>query len=123
MDIFDVSSKTMDMNNMKVPFLPFNPGVAMPGPLKHEEVHIHKFKDEVMEKVRQLKGKSEERGGLKSLKDRAHQGQVVCCVTDKSGRLACDTAENYKEACLEELWDNERTPVIDLKSIIGVRER
>ena len=40
---------------------------------------------------------------------------MLCVVLQISGRWACDTAANYKEACLEELRDRERTPLIDLE--------
>ena len=121
---YDENTRTIDINNLRVTSLPFNPGVTMPGPMKQEEeVKIHKFKNEVMELVKEMKGKSkewenlseEEKEGLTSLKERVRQGEVVCCVTDKSGRWACETKESYKEACMDELRDEERTPEIDMR--------
>ena len=49
---------------------------------------------------------------LKSLKEKVKGGEIVCCVTDKSGRWACDTVSGYKEVCMDELRDESRTPVI-----------
>ena len=57
----------------------------------------------------------EEKTGLHSLKKRVKEDDVVCCVTDKSGRWACDTKDNYLEACMNELQDPTRTPKITLQ--------
>ena len=93
----------------------------MPRSLKQQdEVKMHKFKNEVMEAVRGMKKsckkwsnlKEDEKRGLKSMVGRIKEGEVVCCVTDKSGRWACETQESYKEACMEELKDAERTPEV-----------
>ena len=33
---------------------------------------------------------------------------MVCYVTDKSGRWSCDSVDNYKKACEEQLKDTEK---------------
>ena len=94
-NLYDVTTKTMDINTLKVTSLPFNPGVRMPWSLKRgEEVKIEKFKGEVMTAVKQMKGKNkdwsnlsvEEKAGMASMEDRVRQRELVCCVTDKSSR-------------------------------------
>ena len=47
------------------------------------------------------------------MKARVRNGELIYCVTDKSGRWACDTVESYKEACMNELNDDTRIPEID----------
>ena len=53
-----------------------------------------------------------EREGLKSLSERVNDGGVVCCVTDKSGRWVLESPQNYRDGCLRELADQEKTPMI-----------
>ena len=120
--LFDSTTKVMDINNLRVTTLPFNPSVRMPGSLKrNEEIKVARFKDEVMQEAKKLR-KSErkcsnltenEKMGLQSLQEKVKKNEIVCCVTDKSGKWACDTIENYKTACMNEL-DAERSPEIDL---------
>ena len=57
----------------------------------------------------------EERVGMTSLTERVRQRELVCCITDKSGRWACDTTQNYREACMDELRDVEKTPEISIE--------
>ena len=59
-------------------------------------------------------GRGREREGLASLKEKAREGDIVCCVTDKSGRWSCDTRENYHDACMEEINDADSTPQISM---------
>ena len=56
--------------------------------------------------------KEGEKEGLDSLRERVGRGELVCSVTDKSGRWACDSLENYKKGCTEQLRDSEKTQEI-----------
>ena len=121
--LYNEETRTIDINHLRVTSLPFNPGVNMPGALKEEEeLQLHTFKNEVMAAVGKMKKKGrewmnlgeEEREGLASLKEKARVGEVVCCITDKSGRWSCDTRENYRDACMEELREEDRTPQISM---------
>ena len=114
----------MDINDVKATSLPFNPGVSMPGPIgQQDEVRIAKFRSEVMDAARECgrrvdKGSNltdVEKKGLESLREKVKSGEMVCCVTDKSGKWACDSMQGYKEVCMDELRDRDRTPVIDDK--------
>ena len=40
-----------------------------------------------------------EQQGLQGLASKVKEGEVVCFVSDKSGRWAVDTVENYTEGC------------------------
>ena len=53
--------------------------------------------------------------GLTSLKAKVNEKEIVCTVTDKSGRWACDALDNYRNACSKELLDEEKTPKITLE--------
>ena len=123
-NFYNANTKTMNIKTMQVTSLPFNPGVRMPWALEEkEEVKLAKFRTEVMEAVKGMKKietkwsnlSVEERSGLMSLKKRVKEGDIVCCITDKSGRWSCDTRENYLEACMNELEDQEKTPEITLE--------
>lgn len=131
-DMFNETEKKMNINNLRVTSLPYNPNVAIPGPLEEkEEIRIQAFKYGVMEAVKEMKGKrkvlgnlsKEEEEGLKSLKEKVKRGELICCVSDKSGRWTCDSVENYKRACMDELRDRDRTPEITLEMHqVGERE-
>lgn len=121
---FDLESKCMNINNLRATTLPFNPSVSMPGPvIQQDEVKMTKFRSEVMQAARECRKQGErysnmtetERNGLESLREKVKEGEMICCVTDKSGRWACDTRQSYKQVCMDELNDVNRTPVIDEK--------
>ena len=40
---------------------------------------------------------------------------MVCCITDQSGRWACESKGSYKEACMNELRDAERTLEVSIE--------
>ena len=50
--------------------------------------------------------------GLAKIKARVRNGEIVCFVTDKSGRWSVDSPENYKRACKAHLEDLEKTTPI-----------
>ena len=119
----DDVNKTLNINNLRATCLPYNPSVAMPGALRYEEeIRIQQFKMDVIAAVREM-GKREEkwsnisegeRRGIDNLRRRVEQGEIVCTVTDKSGRWSCDTSGNYKRSCMKELDDVSRTPEISM---------
>ena len=53
--------------------------------------------------------------GIEKLKSRVKSGEIVCFTTDKSGRWAVDTPDNYRAACEVHLNDEEKTPRIDVE--------
>ena len=112
--------KVVDINKLRVTDLPYNPSVMMPWSVGQEELNMHSFKRDVEELARRSRkytskwsnlDKARYRG-LKKLQDRVAKKELVCFETDKSGRWACDTPENYKEACRSHLCNPEVTPVI-----------
>ena len=81
------------------------------------------MKVEVRDAVRKMMRKSVkwgnvsdvERRGLDKLCRRVKAREIVCFVTDKSGRMSCDSLENYKRACEAELADKDKTPEITME--------
>ena len=103
--------------------LPYNPRVKMPPALKEGEIQLHQFKSEVDDIVRGMRKRTSQwsnvedsvKRGLVKLKERVKEGEIVCFITDKSGRWAVDTPENYRRACEAELSDESKTPEISLE--------
>ena len=122
-EFVDRVSKEVDVNLLRVTELPYNPGVRMPKALDSEvEVRLHQVKIDVRNAVQKMTRKSvkwgnvnvAEKRGLEKLCKRIKAKEIVCFVTDKSGRMSCDTLENYKRACEEELSDDRKTPEITM---------
>ena len=114
----DTGSRWVDINTLRTTDLPYNPQVKMPPALQEGEVQLHQFKSEVDNLVRGMRRRTSEwsnldesaKRGLEKLKKRVTTGEIVCFVTDKSGRWAVDTPENYKRACEAELSNEDKTP-------------
>ena len=111
-EIFDPETGTLDLRWLKPTDLPFNKRVSLPEPLSNErEVAIQHLRDRLSrvteEYVRAtgstLRAQSNlteaEKAGLKILKGRIRQGEVVVYQTDKSGGFTIDTVDNYRDAC------------------------
>ena len=103
-EFVDRVSRVVDVNCLRVTQLPYNPNVHMPRALDGEvEVRLHQVKVEVRDAVRKMVRKSVkwgnvsdvERRGLDKLCRRVKAREIVCFVTDKSGRMPCDSLENY----------------------------
>ena len=106
---YNIDDNTMDMRNLRPTDLPFNRNVFLPEPLKTDK------ESEMMDLKRKLIGTTKEyieenkkkrtptypnmsvreKEGLKRLKQR---DEVVIFQTDKSGRFAADSKENYSRA-------------------------
>ena len=112
-----------NVNTLRVTDLPYNPHVMMPPVLREGEVQLHQFKSEVDRVVRGMADKTSRwsnvsgsaKRGLLRLRERVKKREIVCYITDKSGRWAVDTPENYKRACQAELSDRTKTPEISLE--------
>ena len=120
----DRVSNKVDVNKLRVTDLPYNPSVYMPRSLDGEmEVRLHQVKVEVRDAVQKMLRKSSrwsnvseaERRGLDKLCKRIKAREIVCFVTDKSGRMSCDSLDNYRQVCKAELADEGKTPEITLE--------
>ena len=119
----DRVSNKVDVNKLRVTDLPYNPSVHMPGSLGGEvELRLHQVKVEVRDAVKKMLKKSHrwdnvsesEKRGLDKLCKRIKAKEIVCFVTDKSGRMSCDSLDNYRKACEAELADARKTPEITI---------
>ena len=108
----DRVSNKVDVNKLRVTDLPYNPSVHMPRSLGGEvELRLHQVKVEVRDAVQKMLKKSRrcdnvsesEKRGLDKLCKRIKAKEIVCFVRDKSGRMSCDSLDNYRKACEAEL--------------------
>ena len=95
----------------------------MPWSIGELELDLHRFKRDVINLSKRMKNvtskwcnlDSTRKSGLKKLQERIRKKEIVCFSTDKSGRWSCDTPENYKNACMAQLADDDKTPTISIE--------
>ena len=132
--IFDPVTRTFDGRKLRVTDLPFNPRVTLPrGIPEEEEASLEIRRKKHLELVREyIKEKCNEDGeqvqnlskgaqrGIKSLKKRIREGELVVLETDKSNRFCVTTIDNYRsmgevhtkndrKITREEMIENEKT--------------
>ena len=122
-EFFDKEESTFNINRLKATSLPYNHQVSLPLYIGEEEETFKKFKDSVMIKIDDMieKSKSWEkssisktaREGMKKLKKRIDQKEIVCYETDKSGRWSIDSIDNYEKACKEQLSVDKMTEITE----------
>ena len=109
--------RVVDITGLRPSMLPYNNKAQMAPAMKQvEEVKVQHFKNEVAkvaDEFEQKKGVAasnmnrNQKAGLKMIQEKLKDEEMVCFVTDKSGRWACDSLENYKKACEEQLRDGK----------------
>ena len=116
--IWPVEGKKVDLRHMRATDMPYNKRVYLPEQLKREkEVKLQNLKEDLVAETRKYVTNEKyvnnltksENSGLKSIKNK---NEYVIFQTDKSGRFAVDSKENYKEECAKHVT-NDR--VIDEK--------
>jgi hypothetical protein len=104
-EFHDKEENEMDINRLKPTDLPFNHKVCMPRAIGLEkEVTFQKLKNEIRDIAVDMNKKTkdnsnlqeDETKGLKELKQRQDDEEIVCFQTDKSGRWSVDSIQNYK---------------------------
>ena len=94
----------MDINALQPLTLPYNNKVMMaPTMEQNREMRAQLFKEEVVKVAQELEEEGKKwsninknkKEGLRSIKARIRDGEMVCYVTDKSGRWSCDSLDNY----------------------------
>ena len=104
----DARTKTIDMRELRATELPFNNRIYAPKPLDNEtEICIQNMKgklnncteryiEETQRKKKETNLTQEQKQGLRSLKERKEEKEIVIFETDKSKRFSCDTMDNYE---------------------------
>lgn len=102
---FNKERNEIDMRKMAATDLPFNNRTYLPHALdESSEIEMHVLKQRIKEVKRFPKEKSlrnlteEQFKGIKGLRDRQKNDEIVVFQTDKSAKLAVDTPENYIES-------------------------
>ena len=110
--VYDFEIKEMDFGKMRATEMKGNKRVVLP---KASDIKVEALMEVRRKRAAQLydlcvkklgegaeKGKDNltlgEKRGLKSLKKRVSEGEIVICQTDKSGRFCILTREQYREA-------------------------
>ena len=107
--VFDPVKKVYDARNMKVTNLGENTRITLPKPLKPvQEAMIEVRREEYMRVFREYKEQERKKGerrtnltemeskGIKSLKKRIENDEIVVIKTDKSSKMAVMNKEEYK---------------------------
>ena len=111
-ETMDLENKTVDYTKCRATDIPTNPRLIMPQPASlSQETAMSSMKEKMLQKVKEyVRTKCDERGfpqsnlskeersGMKEIKNKIDQKELVCFKTDKSGKLTVDTAENYTKA-------------------------
>ena len=116
-ETFNVETKTFDFREARSTELPFNCRVQMPKQVKQEEeVRLQNLKQDLTAIVETFADNKEtetsnltveQKRGLKRLQKRKNDKEVVVFQTDKSGKLAIDSMENYKETAAPHVEGDE----------------
>ena len=116
---YNIDNNTVDMRKLRPTDMPSNRNVFLPKPLEADtEIEMMELKRKLLNATREYIDHSKrekvqvyqnlstsERRGLKSLRQRE---EVVVFQTDKSGRFATDTKENYSRASKPHI-ENDKT--------------
>ena len=116
---YNETEQTFDFGNMRATDFPFNPRITLPEPIdRREEVRMLALKNRLCTITEEyITSKSDAnvqcnldpslKRGLKSLRKKVNECDLVVYQTDKSGRFSVDNPENYKEACKPHLQGSE----------------
>ena len=126
--VYNIKSKTLDFGNLSAPKYKYNKDIFMPDPESPQVEVLHELRRTEMNRIfnraccksspskqskdaipakNKINGSSEinlsknEINGLKSLKKRVEQGNIVVVETDKSKKFALLTREQYIESGLQ----------------------
>ena len=104
----EVRTNTLDFRKFRSTDLPFNSRIHAPQPLDNEtetciqnlKMKLNQCTTKYIEMRRrsgnQLNLTAEQQEGLKSLKERRKNNEIVIFETDKSKRFSCDSMDNYE---------------------------
>ena len=122
-EFINTTDNHVNINLLKPSELPFNNYAKMPTATRfEEEVRLQQFKNRVVESAKKISRESDDwvnldeelKKGLEILQERVRKREMVCFVTDKSGRWACDSLENYRDNCMKLVENEDKTPQISI---------
>ena len=99
---YDIAGKNIDLTRLRPTDLPFNKKVYMPpyadekaeAKIQIAKMQIYAVIDRFKIKVKGNKKIKAVSSGIKSLKNRVKEKEIVCYPTDKSGRLSIDSQQS-----------------------------
>ena len=116
-ETFNVEEKRFDFRGARSTELPFNSRTHIPGAIQRDEetrlqnlrIDLTRIVEEFAEtkEVALTNLTDEQKKGLAELKKRGKNDEIVVFQTDKSGKLAVDTPENYKETATPHIEGDE----------------
>jgi hypothetical protein len=121
MEVFNIEKGKLNYNHVKVTEIPTVRRLHPPKPAKIEEetfllntkrLLLNTAKEDIdnnCNKKGEPKAKNisaEETEGLREIQEKIKEGSVVVFTTDKSGKFAIDSHENYMEALEEDIKDD-----------------
>ena len=105
---YDEETRTFNATNLRNGDVPFRKRVTLPecsGPVEEAKLTLCREKlNEAMKKYKEGEQKSggnltkEQKRGLRKLRKRIKDKEIVCFQTDKSGAISIDTPQNYIES-------------------------
>ena len=119
---YNIAENTFDFRVMRATELPFNKSIKLPYAVEQEdEIAMQDLKNRLLRVTTQYNNDNHlpnnlsktEQTGLRSLKAKTRDGDVVIFKTDKSSRFSVDSAENYKRACDAHVRNDEVVTLTD----------
>ena len=115
---YDIKDNKFDFSVMRPTELPFNKKVCLPKAVELEhEVAMHDLKTRLIKVTETYVASNTnkpssnltetEKSGLKSIKQKVKNGDIVVFETDKSSRLSVDSPTNYRLACAPHIQNDE----------------
>ena len=120
-ETYNVEQKRFDFREARSTELPFNSRTYIPGAIKQdEEIRLQNLRLDLTRIVEEFADTKEvaltnltdvQKRGLTKVKEREAENEVVVFQTDKSGKLAIDTPNNYKETATPHIEGDEEVTV------------
>lgn len=132
---FRTEANEFDFRHMRATQLPFNTRITLPRSVDEGiEIKIQELKRELKKVTTEVNSEvinnsnltTQQRKGVKSLVNRANDGELVVFQTDKSGRFSVDSPENYRNSVQPhigmdtEVDETERGEIEDILNAHGI---
>ena len=124
---YNVEKKEFNFNEARSTDLPFNTETYMPKPLETtDEIKLQCLKNELIKITDEYAENNrnslsnlskEQKAGLKSLKKRQKNKEIVVFQTDKSGKMIVDSPENYIEGAKAHFQNDDVVTIDEYNTI------